>query len=123
MANYTAPPGRLKSPLAVVEPSMPSIKIRTKRLKGNTQIRLLISHPMSNGRGKDKQGIAIPPKHITVLSIMHNESEIVTANLSGSISKNPYFDFLLKGGKPGDKISVNWTDNTGKTDSADYLIK
>lgn len=102
---------------------MSSIKIRSKRLNGNTQIRLLISHPMANGRAKNKQGVAIPSKYITVLSIMHNESKIVTAHLSGSISKNPYFDFLLKGGESGDKISINWTDNTGETDSAEHTIK
>jgi sulfur-oxidizing protein SoxZ len=101
---------------------MSSIKIRSKRFKGNTQIRLLITHPMANGRGKDKQGKSIPTKHITVLSIAHNEVNILTSHLSGSIAKNPYLDFLLKGGAKGDKIDISWTDNLNNTDSATHLI-
>jgi sulfur-oxidizing protein SoxZ len=102
---------------------MSSIKIRTKRRDGHTQIRLLITHPMANGRGKDKLGKAIPAKHITLLSITHNDLQILTAHLSASISKNPYFDFLLKEGNQGDTISVSWTDNLGETDSATYIVK
>jgi hypothetical protein len=30
---------------------------------------------------------------------------------------------LLKEGNQGDTISVSWTDNLGKTDSATYIVK
>jgi len=101
---------------------MSSIKIRTKRLNGNTQIRTLLTHPMDNGRHKDKQGRLIPAHHIQQLSVKHNGKEIVTCQLTGSISKNPYFDFLLKGGDKGDRITLSWIDNKGMKDSKDHFI-
>ncbi|MCK4843029.1 MAG: thiosulfate oxidation carrier complex protein SoxZ [Methylococcales bacterium] len=102
---------------------MSSIKIRTKRLNGNTQIRTLITHPMENGRHKDKQGKLIPAHHIRELWVEHNKVKVITCHMAGGISKNPYFDFLLKGGEVGDVINITWVDNQGKTDSKPYIIK
>lgn len=102
---------------------MSSIKIRTKRLDGKTQIRILIAHPMENGRNKDKQtGILIPAHFIKELTIKHNDNFIVTSNMGGSISKDPYFAFLLHGGAVGDKITVRWEDNQGNTDTAEATM-
>lgn len=123
MENSIAPLKRLKLLLVVVEPSMSSIKIRSKRLNGNTQIRTLITHAMANGKKKDKQGKIVPAHHIQVLTVKHNNVEVITCHMAGSISKNPYFDFLLKGGKPGDKITIAWIDNLGRKDSLVHLIK
>ncbi len=102
---------------------MSSIKIRTKRLKGNTQIRTLITHPMENGRNKDKQGNLIPAHHIQELLLEYKGINIITAHMGGSISKNPYFDFLLKGGEEGEEIKIIWVDNLGQSDSKIHLIK
>ena len=102
---------------------MSSIKIRTKRLDGNTQIRTLITHPMQNGRHKDEKGMLIPAHHIQELRVEHNNTKIIVCHIAGSISKNPYFDFLLKGGNAGDKITISWVDNLGKTDSNEHTIK
>ncbi len=102
---------------------MSSIKIRTKRLENETQIRTLITHPMENGRNKDKQGHVIPAHHIEELWISHNGVKVIVCNMAGSISRNPYFDFLLKGGEVGDKISVFWVDNQGNSDSKERIVK
>ncbi|WP_411727038.1 thiosulfate oxidation carrier complex protein SoxZ [Methyloglobulus sp.] len=49
---------------------MSSIKIRTTRLDGNTQIRTLISHPMEHGRSRDKTtNKPIPAHYIQVLTV------------------------------------------------------
>jgi len=106
----------------VVEAKMSSIKIRTKRLQGNTQIRTLITHPMENGRNKDEQDKLIPAHHIQQLWVEHNKMKVISCNMAGSISKNPYFDFLLIGGDIGDTITISWIDNLGNTDSKDHLI-
>ncbi len=100
-----------------------SIKIRTKRLDGNTQIRTLITHPMENGRNRDKIGNFIPAHHIQELWIEHNRKKVISCDMGGSISKNPYFDFLLKGGEVGDTVTVSWVDNLGNTDTKDQKIK
>jgi len=102
---------------------MSSIKIRTKRLDGNTQIRTLITHPMENGRHKNKLGELIPAHFIQELWVEHNKNKIVNCNMAGSISKNPYFDFLLKGGEVGDTVTISWIDNLGETDSKEHIIK
>lgn len=103
---------------------MSSIKIRTKRLDGKTQIRILIAHPMENGRNKDKiSGELIPAHFIKELTVKHNDNFIITSNMAGSISKDPYFAFMLNGGQAGDKIAVHWEDNLGKTDTEESIIQ
>lgn len=102
---------------------MSSIKIRTKRLDGNTQIRTLIAHPMEHGRNKDKTtNKPIPAHYIQVLTVTHNDKAIATCNMGAGISKDPYFAFLLKGGKSGDVIIINWVDNLGNKDSERHTI-
>lgn len=96
---------------------MSSIKIRTKRLEGKTQIRTLISHPMEHGRNvEEATGKLIPEHYIQELKVKHNDKIIVSSQLGAGISKNPYFAFMLKGGEKGDIISVSWKDNLGNSD-------
>jgi sulfur-oxidizing protein SoxZ len=103
---------------------MSSIKVRTKRIDGKTQIRVLISHPMEHGRNKDKEtGRMIPAHFIRELTIKHNDNFIVTCEMAGSISKDPYFAFMLNGGKANDKLTVTWEDNQGESDTLDVLIQ
>jgi sulfur-oxidizing protein SoxZ len=102
---------------------MSSIKIRSKRLDGNTQIRCLISHPMEHGRNKDPATNKLIPAHyIQVLTVKHNGKVIATCNMGAGISKDPYFAFLLKGGEVGDEIVIDWMDNLGKQDSEKHTI-
>jgi len=42
--------------------------------------------------------------------------------MSGSVSKNPYLGFKVKGPKAGDKVVVNWTDNKGDKNTAETAI-
>lgn len=103
---------------------MSSIKIRTKRMDGKTQIRTLIAHPMEHGRNRDKTTNELIPAHfIQELEVRHNDNIIITSSMAGSIAKDPYFAFMLKGGEPGDKISISWKDNQGNSDTQDHRIK
>ena len=102
---------------------MSSIKIRTNRVAGKTQIRTLIAHPMENGLNKDiKTNELIPAHFIQLLTVKYNEEVIVTCNMDASISKDPYFAFMLKGGNAGDKIAISWVDNLGNKDTQDHII-
>jgi len=47
---------------------------------------------------------------------------VLTAGFSGGISKNPYLGFKVKGAKAGDKVVVNWVDNTGDKNTAEAAI-
>ncbi|MGR9044870.1 MAG: thiosulfate oxidation carrier complex protein SoxZ [Gammaproteobacteria bacterium] len=103
---------------------MSSIKIRSKRQNGKTQLRTLIAHPMEHGRNRDpKTGQLIPAHYIQILTVMLNDRVVVTSHMAGSISKDPYFAFMLNGGEAGDKITISWVDNHGKTDSEDHFLK
>lgn len=103
---------------------MSSIKIRTKRMDGKTQIRTLISHPMEHGRNKDpKTGQMIPAHFIQELTIKHNDKVIVSSDMGAGISKDPYFAFMLKGGEIGDKIIISWRDNLGNADSEEHVLE
>jgi sulfur-oxidizing protein SoxZ len=102
---------------------MSSIKIRSKRQDGKTQIRMLISHPMEHGRNTDsKTGQPIPAHFIQELQVKHNEKVVMNSNMGAGISKDPYFAFILKGGEAGDKITVSWRDNLGNSDSEEHTL-
>lgn len=103
---------------------MSSIKIRSKRKDGKTQIRTLIAHSMEHGRNRDpKTGRLIPAHFIQVLTVSFNDQIVITSHMAGSISKDPYFAFMLKGGEAGDKIKIAWVDNQGNTDSQEHVLK
>lgn len=103
---------------------MSSIKIRSKRIDGKTQIRTLITHPMEHGRNKDPNTHQLIPAHyIQVLTVDLNGKVIVLCDMGASISKDPYFAFMLKGGNAGDKITINWLDNLGNKDFEEHIIK
>jgi sulfur-oxidizing protein SoxZ len=102
---------------------MSSIKIRSKRMDGKTQIRMLIAHPMEHGRNRDTKTNALIPAHfIQELTVTHNKNVIITGNTGANISKDPYFAFTLKGGNVGDKITISWVDNLGNKDSQDHIV-
>lgn len=100
-----------------------SIKIRSQRLEAYTEIKLLISHAMENGRNRDPMtGELIPAHFIRELIIELNGTGIISANLGGSMSKNPFFNFRLKNSRSGDRLRVSWIDNLGQSDSAEHVI-
>lgn len=102
---------------------MSSIKIRSKRLNGKTQVRMLITHPMEHGDNQDKPtNSSISAHFIQVLTVTYNQKVVVSCEISDSTPQNPYFAFMLKGGNQGDKITVNWLDNLGNTDSEEHII-
>lgn len=103
---------------------MSSIRIRSKLLNGKTQIRTLISHPMETGRNRDPNTHQLIPAHyIQELTVSRNAKVIVTCQLGASISKDPYFAFMLKGGNAGDLIMIQWLDNLGNRDSEEHVVK
>ena len=93
-------------------------------MNNKTQIRVLIAHPMERGDNKDKiTNQLIPANFIHILTVTYNQKVVVSCAIGDSTAPNPYFAFMLKGGKAGDKITVNWLDNLGNTDSEEHIIK
>lgn len=101
-----------------------SIRIRA-RMKGDvTEVKALMSHPMETGLRKDKKtGEKIPPHFIREVKCDHNGKQVLLANWSVAVSKNPYLSFKFNGAKKGDTVTIAWNDNKGNTASAEEKIK
>jgi sulfur-oxidizing protein SoxZ len=102
---------------------MPTIKIKSLQIGDETEIRLLIDHPMENGRNRLPESGALAPAHyIEELCIKLNNRTVIKVNMTGSLSKNPYFSFRLKNQISGNKIRVEWRDNRQLGDAAELIL-
>lgn len=103
---------------------MSSIKIRSQHLENHTEIRLLITHPMENGRNRDTvHGELIPAHFIEELTIKLNDTIAINVDMAGSMAKNPFFTFRFKTLTSGDKITASWIDNRQLSDSTEHFVE
>ena len=102
---------------------MNSIKLRTQIVNDLLELKILLTHPMENGRNRDPiSGKLIPAHYIQELVVELNEKPILPMQLGPSISANPFFSVNLKHLTAGDKIRVSWQDNLGNRDSQDITV-
>jgi sulfur-oxidizing protein SoxZ len=94
--------------------------IRAQTAGDKATVRVLMSHEMETGQRKDAAGKTIPAWFISEVSASLNGKVVLTAEWGPAVSKNPFMQFVVKGAKAGDKISVSWKDNKGdsRTDEA-----
>ena len=89
------------------------MRIRATLVGDKVEVRVLMAHEMETGQRKDAKGAIIPAHFIQTVSVVHNGRSVFSAQWGPSVSKNPFLYFRFKGGKPGEKISITWTDNKG----------
>ncbi len=96
------------------------MRIRAQVAGDKATVRVLMSHEMETGLRKDAAGKVIPAWHIQDVTAQLNGKTVMTAQWGPAVSKNPFMQFVVKGAKAGDKISVTWVDNKGekRTDEA-----
>ena len=96
------------------------MKIRASAKDGVVDVRVLMAHEMETGQRKDASGNLVPAWFISDVTASLNGKEVLKAHWGPAISKNPYLQFKIKGGKAGDKVTVSWVDNKGdkRTDEA-----
>ena len=96
------------------------MKIRAAMAGDKVEVRILMSHEMETGQRKDSKGAAIPAHFIQNVTATHNGKTVLSAEWGPAGSKNPFLSFRFSGGKPGDKVTITWTDNKGekRTDEA-----
>ena len=101
----------------------PTIKVSAKR-KGNVaDIKSLLFHPMETGSRIDPDsGNIVPAHHITQLIFTNNGKQVMVANFSTAVSKNPFFGFSFEGAKTGDILKATWVDNLGQTDEIETQL-
>ena len=95
-------------------------RIRAMMVGDKVEVRALMSHEMETGLRKGPDGKAIPAHFIQNVIVTHNGMTVMSAQWGTSVSRNPFLHFRFKGGKPGEKVLVSWTDNEGekRTDEA-----
>ena len=91
------------------------MRIRAQSSAGQTTVRVLMSHEMETGLRKDASGKTIPAWHIQEVVASLNGKQVFSAEWGTAVSKNPSLQFIIKGGKAGDKVSVTWKDTKGDT--------
>jgi sulfur-oxidizing protein SoxZ len=97
-------------------------RIRAQSLGDKTTVRVLMVHEMESGQRKDANGRLIPSWYIQEVTVNHNGKIVMTAEFGTSVSKNPYLQFVIKGAKAGEKISLSWKDNKGETRTDEAVI-
>ena len=98
------------------------MRIRAQAAGDKTTVRVLMSHEMETGQRKDSAGKTIPAWFIQEVSASHNGKPVLTAQWGPSVAKNPFLQFVVKGAKVGDRITVAWTDNKGDKRSDDATV-
>lgn len=92
------------------------MKIRTVRVDGATEIRVLIPHPMETGLRKDPSSGALIPAHfIQTLTVRAKGKVVVEGQLNTAVARNPLFAFRVRDLQAGDPVSISWTDNRGES--------
>jgi sulfur-oxidizing protein SoxZ len=96
------------------------MKIRAAMSGDKVEVKVLMSHEMETGQRKDSKGANIPAHFIQQVTATHNGKLVLSAQWGPAVSKNPFLSFKFAGGKPGEKVSITWTDNKGekRTDEA-----
>ena len=96
------------------------MRIRANMAGDKVEVKVLMSHEMETGQRKDAKGAIVPAHFIQNVTAVHNGKTVLSAQWGPAISKNPFMHFRFSGGKPGEKVTITWTDNKGdrRTDEA-----
>jgi sulfur-oxidizing protein SoxZ len=99
-------------------------KIRARMRDDVAEIRVLIQHPMETGRRTDPlSGLPVPRHFIREIHCLHNGEEVLSADWSWGMARNPYLSYRVLDAKRGDKVAIHWTDNQGLSASVETLVE
>lgn len=99
-------------------------KMRTKIVNGETEILVLVDHPMETGLRVDpKTKEKIPPHFIQKMTFSLNGRDVAVVDLGFGVSRDPLVKVRIRAAKPGDKVSVTWSDNRGQTGEQEVVVR
>ncbi|MGQ0544416.1 MAG: thiosulfate oxidation carrier complex protein SoxZ [Betaproteobacteria bacterium] len=93
------------------------MKMRATQSGGFTDVRVLMTHPMTTEQQTKGQ-----PHFIQSVTVKVNGKPVIESQVSQAVSRNPVFSFRLKGGAKGDKIEVSWADNKGESNRTETAV-
>jgi sulfur-oxidizing protein SoxZ len=91
------------------------VRLRARGDGEKTKVTLLMLHPMETGLRRDSSGIAIPPDFISHVRVKHRGADVFGATMTIATASDPLLSFEFIGGKSGDPIEVEWSDNKGNS--------
>jgi sulfur-oxidizing protein SoxZ len=92
------------------------MKMRATLASGYTDVRVLMTHPMTTAQSGQ------PLHFIQNITVKQNGKTVIESETSQAVSRNPVFSFRLKGGAKGDKIEVSWLDNKGESNRIEGVV-
>jgi len=98
------------------------MRIRAAMDGDKVEVRALMPHPMETGQRKDAAGTSIPAHFIEEVTVEHEGRTVLSARWGPWIARNPYLHFRFRGGKPGEKVTISWTDSRGDRRSDETTI-
>jgi sulfur-oxidizing protein SoxZ len=98
------------------------IRIRARAAGDHTEVALLMPHPMETGLRKDAAGAFVPAHYITDVEVTAAGRLVLQARFSQAVSQDPLLSFRYRGGQPGDRLQVRWTDSRGAQRSDSVLV-
>jgi len=102
---------------------MATTRVKAMLKDGITEVKVMIQgYTVESGLRKDKEDNLIPAHFIEEITFEYQGKVILSGEWSGGISNNPFFSFKFKNGAVGEKLKVNWKDNTGEKDSVEAEI-
>ncbi len=100
------------------------MRVQAKVTNGETEVKILMNHPMETGARKDQKTNEVIPAHfIQEVTCEHGGKVVLSSDWSAGISKNPYLSFKFKGGAAEESVKVTWKDNKGETETQEAKIK
>lgn len=97
-------------------------RIRAQSQDGKTQVRALMRHEMESGQRRDAAGKTIPAWFIQSITARHEGRVVLRAYWGPAVSRNPFLLFSFEGGKPGERLVIEWVDNRGQRRSDEAVI-
>lgn len=98
-------------------------RLKIRRSGNQALIMVLVKHPMDSGNRIDSNNNQpIPANYVESINFKLNGKSIADASLGPGVAPNPLAGIFLKKFKPGDRISVHWTDNKGIQGMAEQMI-
>jgi len=99
------------------------MSIRAQRSTGQTQVRVLMRHPMESGQRQDGAGQPIAAWFIQHVSASLNGQELLRAQWGPAVARDPFLQFSLLSAQAADTLSLRWSDNHGLTRSDQSLVR
>ncbi len=101
----------------------PKIRMKKTATKGEVlSVKVMVKHPMENGRRRNKSTGKIKPRLIINKFVCaYNDREAFVADMNTSVSANPYFLFYLRAKESGE-IKFTWTDDRGESATISHRL-